>query len=234
MEGVHMIDLKTQSSIRIKIAAVLGLYLFSCDEKKQTTLKSSFDIEGEYQKYSEFFPNGNLKQEYFFLEGKLDSISSHFYKEGSIHKQNSYFNGINFGNQYIYNTNGKLKEFSFNDIYEEKIFTVNYEGDGLNFIGNPIHLIYNKNNLIVNEKFELMPYFAIPPGFSMKYSILENNELINNNRINLRNHYYATSLYIENKYIHIGENFWKVNLNLKDSLTGLEYKYTDSITVQVR
>ena len=91
--------------------------------------------------YHEYYVNGGLKIEKFFLEGELEGVSNSFYEDGSIKEKLSYSNGLLTGERNYFWPNGLLKESNH---FENGIMT----GENIYFYANGQ----------IQKKFELDQY----------------------------------------------------------------------------
>ncbi len=79
--------------------------------------------------YREYYLNGNLKLENFFLKGELEGTSNSFYEDGSIKEKLYYSNGLIDGERNYFWPNGLLKESNH---FENGIMT----GENIYFYAN--------------------------------------------------------------------------------------------------
>lgn len=73
----------------------------------------------EEGKYEEYFEDGEVKLNCFYIEGKRNGKLQEFYKEGGLKKENNYYYG-NLNRSSKFHKNGKL---SHTGMYKEDLKT---------------------------------------------------------------------------------------------------------------
>jgi hypothetical protein len=94
-----------------------------------------------------------------FKDGEKDSTWL-FYDsvKGNITKLQNWFEGRQFGEQKEFYSNGKIKEYQFNNVSGKKVFEASFdENQKINHVkGFPIYIAFNRDALHINEVFDCM------------------------------------------------------------------------------
>lgn len=192
--------------------------------------------EGEEKSY---YPNGVLEYSAYNKNNKSDSVAVWYHENGNIAGKYNYLKGVFFGDQFKYDLEGGITSYYFNNIEGFTLFERYYNnGKILKDSGSPFFLVYNKNELLLNEQFESILYIAIPPNCSYKLGI---NEYKNKSKVtlgglrkNYKRNYYAHTFYLDKIFKERGEYKWEIVLTLKDTVNLVEKVDTSFVNIIVK
>jgi antitoxin component YwqK of YwqJK toxin-antitoxin module len=123
-----------------------------------------------------YFENGSIRYQGQHKDGKEDSVFKWYYKNGKVESINNFLSGKAFGEQFEYYQNGSLKEYFFNDIEGDAVYSKKYDslGTTIEEVGNPLQIIFNRNQFYENEQFEIVCLIAVPPDCEYELVITKN------------------------------------------------------------
>lgn len=97
---------------KVKNGIALELYSNSSKVKKSITMFNGVR-EGEYK---EFYKNGRVRYEAFYIKGKKHGSAQQFFEDGSIAFETTYENGVQKGDTLVFYNNGSVyREFTLDD-----------------------------------------------------------------------------------------------------------------------
>lgn len=240
--------------------------------KKQTvyadgSIKSVVDLDKDSLEQGilkEYFPNGKLRSEVFYVNGKKsgikkgyyetgklkcigfyrddlqDSTWTWFFEDGTISQIDNWLNGKSFGENTTYNKDGSIKEYAFYTFDGEAIYLRKYNEDGIiiHEVGYPIQVIYNRNRLRENEKFDLVLLLGVIPYWKIDITIEEINGTVKKtikkfNEDDLIKGVYNKKIIVENYFNDTGVYQWLININIEDNKYGSKINYKDTVEIKV-
>ncbi|NLR81199.1 toxin-antitoxin system YwqK family antitoxin [Chitinophaga eiseniae] len=169
-------------------------------------------------RYREFFSNGQTKCKGFYRNGIKDSVWTYYSGNGNIKEERKWFDGKEFGEQKVYFDNGRIEQYSFNNLSGEKIFSAAYDSAGkiIKWDGTPIYSAFNAGRLKVNQRFELYCFIGIPPGTDLKVKVEEREGASNilfqkeYGQDNIINLYFSKKIAVEQECRKKGKFAWLV------------------------
>lgn len=160
-----------------------------------------------------------------------------------LKKRENWFDGKRFGYQIEYypsdSNNPRVRFFSFFNLSSRQIFKseYNFAGGIKSFTdGSPLYYAYNRNIFKVNEKLDMIIFFADPPGYTSEVTITESDlsdtttnsqKVITSSSSDVDQLFYASRYSLEKEYKRKGIYVWQVNYRLKDG-SGRTIKSTNS------
>lgn len=199
--------------------------------------------------YKEYMDNRIKCSGYYSRDNKDSSWYYFDLAEDTIRKEN-WFGGKMVGEQFQYyikssqSSAATLYKYAFNNLSGKRIFDMSFDlGSKIKEIkGVPLYLAYNSSNVKVNNDFELICLFGVPPSYSYALTITEwdINEKMITSQISLsdtttdvENLYFGKKYLKVKKYTKKGTYDWKANFLMKDSSNNVLIHDTLKITIKV-
>jgi antitoxin component YwqK of YwqJK toxin-antitoxin module len=188
-----------------------------------------------------YFENGSTRYEGQHNDGKEEGVFKWYYKDGKVESINNFFDGKAFGEQFEYYENGSLKEYFFNDIEGDAVYSKKYDSLGITIheVGNPLQIIFNRNNFYENEQFEIVCLLAGPPDCEYELVITKNDKsgmIIQSTQPELDEfirEYYGLKYIYKERMSSNGEYSYKLFLIFKELSTGKITTDTAYVNVMV-
>jgi hypothetical protein len=191
---------------------IFVIILISCSNQESVQKKEVGNkiVESNFIEDSIF--NGPTK--YYNLDGRLESliyysrgikngIGLNFHHNGKVHDSSNYYNGLENGWHYVYDStgqltfrdyfffgqrigeeihyrNGKPLEFSFSNLEKKKLYSCGYDSIGLvGFSGNILNVSSYSIYIDGVKRQGIFTYLIFPPTINIKYSLGLINEATN-------------------------------------------------------
>lgn len=153
---------------------LIALSYSQCNEVKE---KNNFFYD-EYDKDStssvyEKFSKSKIITDY--KDGKKYGFEKTFYENGKIKSLESYWYGVNFGNQILYNQDEQITKVLFFNIDGNKIFDISFDLNGAitSIRGLPLYIVADSYKLRVNDTLKLLIYTPFLPYVDQKLLLKE-------------------------------------------------------------
>jgi antitoxin component YwqK of YwqJK toxin-antitoxin module len=252
---------------KIKYFAYLIAFVFiSCKNKSSVTFENVASGNKQFIIEKVFDPKGDVINE---LQLSIDSIKNGFYKEydlgrvkclgyyknglkdstwtyfgtdSEISKKENWFNGKKFGEQLEYTAS--IDKYIFNSIEGDTLFYMSFDKNSRAIAsnGSPLYIAYNNQNIKINNEFDLICFFGIPPKCSYQMNIDEwdvnNNKqlshvVLSDKSDDVLNLYFGKKFMKTKVYNIPGIYNWKIKYAITDSINNSIIQDTSSIEVTV-
>jgi antitoxin component YwqK of YwqJK toxin-antitoxin module len=207
-------------------------------EKEFSRSKDNSIIANGYEK--DYFPNGKVKCELHFVNGKQDSLQLRYYPNGNIKYRLYETNGQSFGPQMEFYENGKIKGvyFHLNDsVYISKVkYNLNGKVDSID--GSFAYFAAYKKPILLHDTLMMAIHVLMPSGMRIVLNLKlldERNKILIDTVISKFD--YADNSFYHEELRHFdkkGKYQYESNIQLFDSATHKMVKQnTNSFIVNV-
>lgn len=217
------------------IFILLLLLIFSCKLEKEESVTEYFEFP-----IKEFYPNGELKQNVIFRDGKKHGIESLYYEDGTLHQIGGYINGSGFGDVFEYDRGGNLIIHGFYTAsYKNCLsFYREYDAKGnlIDSLGDiPFWSVYNTSTVDIEDIIEVKLILSSDSNYTAIYTIEEChdqscNVIIENEPIEKlsKSFLYKIAIY-QKKNIYKNEFYWVIKTDVMDKRENVNTENVDTI-----